>query len=412
VLPQWERLAAGHSFYVSPDWLEYADRVGRPGRYHLASGGDGVTAALSAHCVPGESPEYDPRSALGPAVGPAGSGTAADSADSAENQGPVLTLGGRRGFRSGLLLEGPDTSASLLAGLLGAALDAEPAAEGRWWWPYLTLDEALTAGTALRTAGVEVELHHLGADCVIDLVGAGPEDHLAALPLRQRRTNARRELRRFADSGLRLEAVPLEEHAEALAPLLAQVQNKYGHGQTVAELATLLRAQAEALGRYAVTLVCRDDERTLGFSLCYRWGDELAVRVVGFDYAALRDADEYAQLVVHGPLAYCYRTALRRLHLGIDSWEAKCRRGARLRALLALTAPAGSRRWPAGAPLARLDALSRQVPKREADLLRAEVGAGLARAHTAGLAAAPPTDPPHTLEPEPASHPDDPTGQP
>ncbi len=374
-LPGWDELAASGSFYVSADWLAYADVVGVPGRYHLAHRPDGVSAAVSAHWSPRESPEYDARAVLGDAgaitqeasarADPTPEGT------SRQRNAPVLTLGGRRGFRSGLLLGGPPAEAAgLIPALVDRAVAEVPATGGRWWWPYLTFPEARRLAGALRESGRAPDVHHLGADCVVDVVGTGPEDQAASLPLRQRRTNLRREIRRFADSGLRLRRVDLTTEADRLAPLLAQVQHKYGHDQSVAELAELLRRQGERLGEHAVTLVCTDGSRTIGFSLSYRWGDELAVRVVGLDYQGLTGAEEYAHLLFHGPLAHCHELGLRRLHLGTDSWAAKCRRGARLRPLWAVTSEG---LLPEVRRSHRLATLRDHLPRHEFDHLRAEV---------------------------------------
>ena len=63
------------------------------------------------------------------------------------------------------------------------------------------VDIVMAAGSRLGgTAAPSV--HLVGADCVIDVVGRSVDDHVAALPARQRRTNFRREEKRFIDSGL------------------------------------------------------------------------------------------------------------------------------------------------------------------------------------------------------------------
>ena len=104
----------------------------------------------------------------------------------------------------------------------------------------------------------------------------------------------------------------------------------------------MLRRHAEHLGSRAVVFGCFDHDVIVGFALAYRWGDELAVRAVGFDYERLLGADEYAQLAMHAPLRYCYRHGLQRLQLGTGSDEAKCRRGARPRPLWAVTSLPGA----------------------------------------------------------------------
>jgi hypothetical protein len=332
----WDGLASGRSFYVASEWLRFADtdRVARS-RYLGLSVGGRLVAALSSHRATDEvDAAYVAERTL-----ELPSGT--PSID-----GGVLTLGGRRGFLSGALVA-PDIDRSAAAGHLAELIrHAASTARGRgaaWWWPYLVSSDVgvvVAAGHRLGgTAGPGV--HLVGADCVIDVVGTTVDDHVAALPARQRRTNFRREEQRFIDSGLAIRQVDLREYWPRLGPLLAAVQQKYGHQQSADEMSARLRRQGEHLAARAVVFACFDGETVVGFALAYRWGDELALRVVGFDYERLVGADEYAQLAVHAPLRYCYEHGLRRLHLGTGSYEAKCRRGARVRPLWSVTSLPG-----------------------------------------------------------------------
>lgn len=330
-VPGWDQLASGRSFYLAADWLRFADtdRVARSQYLGISIGGRPV-AALSAHRAPKEID--DGYVAARTLRFPPGAPPVDDD---------VLTLGGRRGFLSGVLVA-PDIDRSAAAGHL-AGLIRHATGTASWWWPYLIdsdADVALDAGRRLGgTTGPGV--HLIGADCVIDVTGRGVDDHVAALPTRQRRTNFRREEKRFADSGLEIRQVSLAEHWPRLGPLLAAVQQKYGHRQSADEFRARLRRQGEHLAARAVVFACFDHDIIVGFALAYRWGEELALRVVGFDYERLRGADEYAQLAVHAPLRYCYARGLRRLHLGTASYEAKCRRGARPRPLWAVTSLPG-----------------------------------------------------------------------
>jgi hypothetical protein len=335
-VPGWDQLASGRSFYVAADWLRFADtdRVARS-RYLSLSVGGRLVAALSSHWAPDEIDDgyVAARTLELPSGAPA-----------VDNR--VLTLGGRRGFLSGVLVA-PDTDGSAAAGhlaeLIRHATRTAGAPSAAWWWPYLIssdVDVVMAAGSRLGgPAGPGV--HLIGADCVIDVVGRGVDDHVAALATRQRRTNFRREEKRFIDSGLEIRQVSLLEYWPHLGPLLAAVQQKYGHRQSADEMRARLRRQGEHLASRAVVFACFDGDVIVGFALAYQWGDELALRVVGFDYERLRGADEYAQLAVHAPLRYCYARGLRRLHLGTASYDAKCRRGARPRPLWAVSSLPG-----------------------------------------------------------------------
>jgi uncharacterized protein len=316
-VPGWDELASARSFYVSAEWLRFADTDGvARSRYLGVAQGGRLVAALSAHRAAAEIDDgYVAARALG--LPPGG--------------GEVVTLGGRRGFLSGVLAV--PGGAGHLAGLLGHAVGA-----GDWWWPYLTSEDVDVVVAAARRPGV----HLVGADCVVDVAGTSVDDHVAGLPTRQRRTNFRREEQRFRDSGLEIRRVRLADYWSRLGPLLAAVQRKYGHPQSAGEMSARLRRQGECLAGRAVVFACFRGDTVVGFSLAYRWGDVLALRVVGFDYGLLRGAGEYAQLAVHAPLRYCYEQGLRQLHLGTASYEAKCRRGARPRPLWAVTSLPGA----------------------------------------------------------------------
>ena len=361
----WDELALGRSFYVAADWLRFADtdRVARS-RYLGLSIGRRLVAALSSHWAPDEvDADYVAARTLELASG-------APSMDDG-----VLTLGGRRGFLSGVLVA-PDINRSAAADhlveLIRHATGTASVPGAAWWWPYLVpsdVDVVMAAGSRLgctESPGV----HLVGADCVIDVVGTTVDDHVAALPTRQRRTNFRREEKRFIDSGLEIRLVSMREYCSRLGPLLAAVQQKYGHRQSAEELTARLRRQGEQLASRAVVFACFDGDNIVGFALAYQWGDELTLRVVGFDYERLSGAGEYAQLAVHAPLRYCYQHGLRRLHLGTESFEAKCRRGARPRPLWAATSLPG----PDPGSLARtVRRITASMPAHESESFTAQV---------------------------------------
>ncbi|MBC6446094.1 GNAT family N-acetyltransferase [Actinokineospora xionganensis] len=342
-VPGWDETVADRTFYGCTAWLRFvdSDAKGRPGYLRHND------TVLVTHWNHDEAhPDYRTQDTIGTE--------------------PRLLLGGRRGYLSGVLGDVAD-----LPALIDAALGATPDAGGHWWWPYLPSDEVVR----LVDAGL-VEprhLHLLGGDCTVDLVGDDVDDHIAALPARQRRTNARRERRRFAESGLRLRRTRLSEVWEAAAPLLGQVQGKYGNdvdADYLAYLSAFLRRQADHLDDQAVVFAAYDGEDMVAFSVGYRWGSELAIRIVGMDYHRLRDANEYAQVMIHAPLDYCYTEGLRRLHLGMESYDAKCRRGARVRALWAAVPGVEQ---DSAVLTKRLGDLMDTLPDSEREMLAAEI---------------------------------------
>lgn len=351
----WNGLAADRPFYVTADWLRYSDsdHIAESRFYGLLIHGD-LVAALPAHLAPAEHlPEYVAARTLAAAV--------ADEA----GRSPVLTLGGRRGYLSDVLASrDPACSAGHLSQLMERAL--EQAQARHWWWPYLPAPAAqvvANAGRMLSATG-EVGVHLINADCVIDIVGTCLQDHVASLNPRQRRTNFRREDSRFLQSPLELREISFADHVEHMVPLLANVQKKYGRAQDSSYLAPLLRNQVNYLSDRAVVFGCFNATQLIGFSLCYAWSGQLALRMVGLDYEHLIGAAEYPQLSIHAPLRYCYQHGFRRFHLGIGSAEAKVRRGGRARALWAITSLPGQRPQDTRAVATRL---AQDLPAHESE---------------------------------------------
>jgi len=358
-VPGWDELARNRSFYVAADWLRFADtdRMAHSRYLGLRLAGR-LVVAVSSHWAPEEvDAGYIAARAL---ELPAGTPAADDG---------VLTLGGRRGFLSGVLVA-PGVEQAAAAEHLAELIRHTTGTT--WWWPYLVSADVDIVLAAARRLGGDVGpgVHLVGADCVIDVVGGSIDDHVAALATRQRRTNFRREQRRFAESGLTVRQVGLSEFWPQLGPLLAAVQQKYGHPQSAEEMTARLRRQVQYLGSRAVVFACFDGGVIVGFALAYEWGGELVLRAVGFDYERLPGADEYAQLAVHAPLRYCYEHGLRRLQLGTASYAAKYRRGARPRPLWAVTSMPGSDAGTLGRRVRRFTA---SMPGHESESFATQV---------------------------------------
>lgn len=315
-LPQWDSIAHTGPFYCSADWLAFSDSDGVAEAAYLGIHENGrPRALLPAHWSPEENNErYRP-----PTTG-------------------TLILGGRRGYLSAPLLA-DESDAEALPELVAAATGHFTSSEGRWWWPYLTGKDALVIAEALKSRPSTLSLH--GADCVVDIPPGGLDQHICELPAKQRRTNARREIRAFAESGLELERSDLGGDEEVLGPLLSQVQQRYGYNHGPELMTGLLRRQSAFLRDRSVVFRCVDGDGTvIGFSLAYRHGSELALRVVGFDYSRLGNVGLYAQLGIYEPIRYCAENNLTRLHLGMESFETKIRRGAEPRPLWSLASGA------------------------------------------------------------------------
>lgn len=316
---RWDDLAvAAGDFFLGSRWLRMA--AGEPGVstvYAWAHDGTGrLVAALPAWFSPSE-----------------GNSAYRASEVFRELDGGWRTssasLGARHGYGNDILLHpslGPAERAQAVSALLDLTTawchERSPAPPLAW---YLHTPQA----AALHDSGHASTplLTDLAAD--IALPGSGFDDYLHALG-HHRATAVRREIRAFAEAGLDVRQEPLDAVHEEAGPLLAQTMRRYGHAYTdSAGRASLLR-QAEHLGDLAVAFTCRGAGGLLGFSLGFRWGSRLLMRVAGFDYARLPGAFEYFNTVYYAPAHYAYAHRMSALLVGTGSLGAKCARGATL----------------------------------------------------------------------------------
>jgi uncharacterized protein len=336
---EWNRLADGDAFYLTHGWLRrLEDKADRTVRYALLRRGGSLVAALPVYDVPAESGAYDPARLAG-LTGLAG---------------PVLIAGAGRGQHNQLLLA-PELSeldareAVIALARTALTFAAERGASGVVF-PFLTTDSLrrLMAAEPVRVAYDDVDVQITG-------LRDGLPGYLAALPGARRRRIAR-EMRVFEAAGWHVREERLGDCWSELAALLFQVQEKYGHAPNVDRYRALLRRQADLLDDVSVVFGIREpDGRLAGAMLGYRWRDCLYARLVGFDYARLRDAMEYFNVTYYQPIEYASRHGLSRLHLGPGSYEAKLLRGAELRPLWTVALPTRGAadhallNWPAAA---------------------------------------------------------------
>jgi predicted N-acyltransferase len=336
---EWDRLADGDAFYLTHGWLRrLEDKADRTVRYALLRRGGTLVAALPVYDVPAETGAYDP----------------ARLAELTGLAGPVMIAGAGRGQRNTLLLapqlsevDACDAVAALARAARGLAVERGAAGVV---FPFLTTDSLrrLMAAEPVRAAYDDVDAQITG-------LRDGLPGYLAALS-RARRQRITREMRGFAAAGWRVQEERLGDCWSELAALLFQVQEKYGHSPSVERYRTLLRRQADLLDDVSVVFGIREpDGRLVGALLAYRWRDCLYARLVGFDYARLRDATEYFNVAYYHPIDYAGRHGLSRLHLGPGAYEAKLLRGAELRPLWTAALPASGAaapallNWPAAA---------------------------------------------------------------
>ncbi|MEV0621904.1 GNAT family N-acetyltransferase [Nonomuraea sp. NPDC050404] len=314
----WDRLADGDDFYLSYRWLLTLEGDPFASTYCVLARQDGVLV--------GALPVYDVRVE--------GSGFYAPGRHrrALTGGGRWLVAGGRRGHHSGILLSGeePRRRATLRALMeAGLRLAGERQARGLVWMYAPT-----RVARWLHAEGASVAFDTVEACLVAD----GWDEYLAGLGGR-RRKGTMRERRRFEQAGYDVAEQPLSECWPALAELVANLQQKYGHRTTTEAMRRVLAPQAEYLDDDSVAFTVRWEGRLVAGALQYRFGDTLYARMIGFDYDRLLNAYEYFNLSYYLPVQYMERTGLRRLHLGIESARVKAERGARLHPLWTVALP-------------------------------------------------------------------------
>lgn len=160
------------------------------------------------------------------------------------------------------------------------------------------------------------------------------DGYLRALS-RGRRATVRQEQRRFRETGLRIVEVDLSTRYDQLAPLLRNVEAKYGVAGTVEDYATYLLSIASTVGDQTTCLAVfgADDPQErdpVAFTVVWRQDDGWRLRCWGCDYARTDGTFTYFNLVVYEPLRLAVAAGARRLVLGRGSHEAKVGRGAQL----------------------------------------------------------------------------------
>lgn len=317
---EWDTLAAPGGLYASHAWLGSVEREPGAGvEYLLARRADHpgrLACALPLYDVETEyNPYYAHRRHL----------------DLLGLDGSWTLAGARRGYRYELPAA-PDTGPELDA-LLAAALERAAARGARGLlFPFATTRTA----RLLWERGAAVALD--GADATVTTDGAPFDEYLRKLSSK-RRIAVRHEFSTFRAAGYELGLEKLADCYTEAAPLLGQIQRKYGHEAHDEGMREYLAGQAEALGEYSRVFTARRSGRLVGFSLMYEFGDTLYARAVGFDYAETGKAFEYYALCYYLPVEYMHRQGLRRLHLGMETYEAKLARGARLGPLWSVALP-------------------------------------------------------------------------
>ncbi len=322
---EWDRLAAAYSLFASWGWLRYLEGAPGPPVSYLTVAGGGLRAGWPVTTAGRPANARYDLDALFPGL--------ADGSPILPP--PYLVAGASRGYRASAMTRDPAGMTSLMAASLYESAETAGLAV-----LYLDHADARSVVLALRELGRPATPVLTDAEAVIQISGGSLAGHISASRgrLRQR---FRREMALFESSGLRLVRQPLEPCLGRLAQLQYELQQRHGQDWDLARTERSLRRLAAAAPADPLLLLAVDEsDRPVGFSLSYRWGDTFYVRATGYEYARLRGACEYFTLTCYEPIRHAAQAGCGRLHLGLESLQAKMIRGAGLLPLWSVIVPA------------------------------------------------------------------------
>lgn len=215
-------------------------------------------------------------------------------------------------------------------------------------------------------AGQHVAPVLLGFDAVID-VPDGFERWLADLP-RHRRGRVRAELRAFERAGLTMSIAHDERSIRELVPILCASEARHGHTLPPDVLEAALLRQREHCGAAFRIFAARDGSgRMVAGATAFVDRHALHMRICGVDRERAGAAFEYFHVCYYAPLRQAAALGCTQVRLGMESYEAKLLRGARLEPRWAVEL--GGRAWDRRAvaawnhrALAELAALCERFP--------------------------------------------------
>jgi uncharacterized protein len=341
---EWTRFENGCSLYQSYPWLSWAeDNCDVDAFYVLARDLAGtLVGVVPAYLLSGTDTSwnswYDPLTVF----------TVDDSQtnDRRSDWFPLLMVGSMSGYHSDVLvdpaLDNPDQRAvarALVLRCLSLADELDARSMSMMYAPE-TRAFAVSRDVPGATQPILTSAN--------TRIGASWNDLDACLNsfTHRRRNKMRHEIDVFRSSGSQIVETRLSECIQEVGPLLGNVHRKHGAADSDRDTTRYLESQATHLSDVSRVFLELSNGRPVGFSLCYEWGRELYVRVVGFDYErSARFA--YFNLAYYLPLDYAIRRQFSHIHLGPGTYQAKASRGAVLDPTWSLVWPPDddSRAW-------------------------------------------------------------------
>jgi len=159
----------------------------------------------------------------------------------------------------------------------------------------------------------------------------GLDGYIDSLPGRHR-MNVRRELRQLREGGIAITVEPLTpDLITTVAPLIVNLQNKYGIEANCDLIAARLGLLRKALKQSMYGVVARVGDRVVGFGELIVYRGNGWTRHAGFDYEAQGTLPVYFGVAFYGMMDFAAEHGLRVLDYAFMAEEAKRSRGCQAR---------------------------------------------------------------------------------
>jgi uncharacterized protein len=189
------------------------------------------------------------------------------------------------------------------------------------------------------------------------------EGYLARLPS-SRRNKIRRERKQFEAAGITTRVLRgASELCEATARLQLALRARHGVAGSIESIMRDYENLRSHVDHRVRVFLCEKDGVPLGLSLALQDGDQLHVRLAGFDYSAVGSDFAYFNVVYYEPIEWGIAEGIRSYFFGTGTYRAKTVRGCRLEPLYAVV------RWPSES---RAD--NAEQARRRAGVLAEELG--------------------------------------
>jgi uncharacterized protein len=314
---EWDSLLNDGAFYGSHSWLKSVEQHDTFKASYVAARDDtgrlmGALPLYTSSRAPSE-PRFDPSVQFQDAV--------------SENFFPATIVGLRAGYSTEFPLDQRlprEASHAVLESLISACVESTRRNSGSFSLLYVK-----SATVALLATASELPMWRIFNEPYATLYVRWDDfDDYLSSHTSSRRRSIKEDIAAFERSGCELSYALLSECYTECVPLSAALQSRYGAMDSVPVIESRLAAQAAAMGKSAICILCRLRGDLVGFTLLYRWRNELYARIVGFDYGRLPpDSRVYFTVMFYEPIRYAIKNGIRLIDYGLESGEAKVGRG-------------------------------------------------------------------------------------